>query len=101
MSVLGPRPWRPVRRGVALGMLLACLLLAVLAVQATRALGDRDGRVAAGVGNVEMVVLTRSASDGASSASLGVRPGAASLLLLPGAGAAVGALLARRFSGAP
>lgn len=101
MSIVGPRPWRPVRRGLAAGALLALLAIAVLAVLATRdaggqdrALGTRTGT--AGVTGIEMVVATLSESSGGSEAGLSIRPGAALLLLLPASGAGLGVLAVRR-----
>lgn len=101
MSIIGARPWRPVRRGVAIGALLAFVALAVLVVQATREAGPADGTMGtrtgtASVAGVEMVTMTRTGTAAGSEAGLSLRPGASMLLLLPVAGAGLGGLAARR-----
>jgi hypothetical protein len=101
MSVIGPRPWRPVRRGLAVGVVLACLAVAVLAVLVTREAGPggpergTERTVLAPLG-VEVIAMTRTNDADAGRASLSLRPGSALLLLLPLAGAGAGALVARR-----
>lgn len=101
MSILGARPRRSVRRGVAIGALLALVALAVLVVHATRAAGPVDGTAGtrtgtASVAGVEVIVMTRTGTAAGSEAGLSLRPGASMLLLLPVAGAGLGALAARR-----
>lgn len=101
MSVLGPRPWRPVRRGIAIGVVLACVVVVVLAVVVTRQVGPDDPdadvqRDSVGILGVEMMTMTRSSGPESNEAGLSLRPGSALLLLLPLGGAAVGTGLGRR-----
>lgn len=103
-SVIGGRVRRPVSRGLVVGLVVACAVLAALVVKATADLGgqetETDRVVSTGLLGLDMVQIQQRRLGERSETSLRLRPGVTVLLVLPVAGVGTGLVLRRRERGA-